>query len=212
MRLPDDGRIVTGAASSDECESAECVPRQLRVLCLRVQRELRPLERRAAKPPGGLRQPAAGAWSLYLRLAVSEFPRARNRTRRTVEVAVGATAIVCFVLSASILVVGSSGRPTSGASAAASTARPPSPRVLRGVRGSTTGRGGPDVRDPERHRARVGDVRRDAIPGAVAVLGGGGPRQPRGEEEQQGDATAPWRVAGGRRWVDRQAELRVVLS
>jgi hypothetical protein len=37
----------------------ECVPRQLRVLCLRVQRELRPLERRAAKPSGGLQQPAS---------------------------------------------------------------------------------------------------------------------------------------------------------
>jgi hypothetical protein len=130
MRLPDDGRVVTGAPSSDECESAclgncGCSAYAYNGSCVLWNGELQNLQE-------GYGNQLAGAGSLYLRLAVSEFPRARSHKRRTVEVAVDATAIVCFVLTASILVVGSSGRPTSGASAATSTAPAAAAYALRG--------------------------------------------------------------------------------
>jgi hypothetical protein len=103
MRLPDDGRVVTGAASSGECESAclsncGCSAYAYNGSCVLWNGELQNLQE-------GYGNQLAGAGSLYLRLAASEFPRAGSHKQRTVEVAVGATAIVCFVLAASILVV-----------------------------------------------------------------------------------------------------------
>ncbi|KAK8457787.1 hypothetical protein SEVIR_3G246351v4 [Setaria viridis] len=94
MRLPEDGR-VTGAASSDECESAcvgncACSAYAYNGSCVLWNGELQNLEE-------GYGNQLAGAGSLYLRLAASEFPMARSHKRRTVEIAVGATAIVCFV-------------------------------------------------------------------------------------------------------------------
>ncbi|RLN28100.1 hypothetical protein C2845_PM05G37860 [Panicum miliaceum] len=101
IRLPDGGRVV-GAASSGECERAclgdcSCSGYTYNGSCVLWNSELQNL----ADGYGG--QPGAG--SLYLRLAASEFPNAKSHRRRTVEIAVGALAVVCFVLAASILIV-----------------------------------------------------------------------------------------------------------
>ncbi|RLN00218.1 G-type lectin S-receptor-like serine/threonine-protein kinase [Panicum miliaceum] len=101
MRLPDGGRVA-GVASSGECESAclgecTCFAYAYNGSCVLWDSELQNLA------DGYGSQPGAG--SLYLRLAASEFPRAKSHRRRTVQIAVGALAIVCFVLVASILIV-----------------------------------------------------------------------------------------------------------
>ena len=101
MRLPYGGRVA-GAASSGECERAclgdcTCSAYAYNGSCVLWNGELQNLA------DGHGRQPSAG--SLYLRLAASEFPRAKSHRRRTVGIAVGALAIACFVLAASILIV-----------------------------------------------------------------------------------------------------------
>ncbi|PAN19508.1 hypothetical protein PAHAL_3G278200 [Panicum hallii] len=101
MRLPDGGRVA-GVASSGECESAclgecTCSAYAYNGSCVLWDSELQNLA------DGYGSQPGAG--SLYLRLAASEFPRAKSHRRRTVQIAIGALAIVCFVLVASILIV-----------------------------------------------------------------------------------------------------------
>ncbi|XP_062181346.1 G-type lectin S-receptor-like serine/threonine-protein kinase At2g19130 [Phragmites australis] len=101
MRLPDDGRIA-GAASSGDCERAclgdcTCSAYAYNGSCFLWHDDLQNLE----DGFGG----QAGAGSLYLRLAASDLPSARTHKRRTVEIAVGALAIVCFVVAASVLVV-----------------------------------------------------------------------------------------------------------
>jgi hypothetical protein len=101
MRLPDDGH-VTGAASSGECEIAclgdcTCSAYAYNGSCVVWSSELQNL----ADGYGS----QAGAGSLYLRLAASEFPGARSHKWRTVGIAIGgALAVVCF-LFVSILIV-----------------------------------------------------------------------------------------------------------
>ncbi|KAG2619248.1 hypothetical protein PVAP13_3NG140886 [Panicum virgatum] len=101
MRLPDGGRVA-GAASSGECERAclgdyTCSAYAYNGSCVLWNGELQNLADGHGSHPG--------AGSLYLRLAASEFPRAKSHRRRTVGIAVGALAIACFVLAASILIV-----------------------------------------------------------------------------------------------------------
>ncbi|CAL4893602.1 unnamed protein product [Urochloa decumbens] len=103
MRLPDGGRAAAAAASSGECESAclgdcACSAYAYNGSCVLWDGDLQNLEENY-----GSQQPGAG--TLYLRLAASEFPKARSHKRRNIGIAVGAAAIVCLVLAASFLAV-----------------------------------------------------------------------------------------------------------
>ncbi|CAN6333053.1 unnamed protein product [Urochloa humidicola] len=102
MRLPDGGRVA-GAASSGECESAclgdcACSAYAYNGSCVLWDGDLQNME-------GNYGSQMPGAGSLYLRLAASEFPKARSHKRRIIGIAVGAAAAVCLVLAASVLVV-----------------------------------------------------------------------------------------------------------
>ncbi|CAL4908243.1 unnamed protein product [Urochloa decumbens] len=103
MRLHDGGRVAAAAASSGECESAclgdcACSAYAYNGSCVLWDGELQNME-------GNYGSQMPGAGSLYLRLAASEFPKARSHKRRTIGIAVGAAAIVCVVLAASFLAV-----------------------------------------------------------------------------------------------------------
>jgi hypothetical protein len=104
MRLPDDGRVAAGPASSGDCERAclsSCTCSAYAFngsSCILWHNSLQNLEDNYIG--------RADSSTLYLRLAASEQPGTRNhKRRRTVAIAVGALVISCFVVAASVLTV-----------------------------------------------------------------------------------------------------------
>ncbi|KAK3138704.1 hypothetical protein QOZ80_5AG0372360 [Eleusine coracana subsp. coracana] len=100
IAYPDDGRVAVGTSSSSgDCERAclsdcTCSAYAYNGSCILWRGDLQNLKNIYVRYS-----------SLYLRLAASELPDARNHKRRTVEIAVSALAIVCFVVAASVLIV-----------------------------------------------------------------------------------------------------------